>query len=216
MFLELGLPSAAYVVVELMGHYFIALVAGSVGTSDVVALRIVEGPLWPVLVFTMAVLESVAARASVLVAEGRASVGHELMVVARNLAWLGTGSLFLLACVLPASVLAYPFYDECPQQDCKHAVELARVITIISSVSLAVDAVRIADQLFLRTMFETSEPLIAQAVTTTAGMALGWVAASPDLLNLGTVGAVVARGVGALAGALWMRLVLNRALDLRS
>jgi hypothetical protein len=135
MFLELGLPSAAYVVVELMGHYFIALVAGSVGTSDVVALRIVEGPLWPVLVFTMAVLESVAARASVLVAEGRASVGHELMVVARNLAWLGTGSLFLLACVLPASVLAYPFYDECPQQDCKHAVELARVITIISSVS---------------------------------------------------------------------------------
>lgn len=66
--LVMGLPSAGYVSVELLSHYFIAVVAGTVSASEVVALRIVEGFMWPAQLITMSVLEAVAARTAVYLA----------------------------------------------------------------------------------------------------------------------------------------------------
>lgn len=80
------------------------------------------------------------------------------------------------AALLPPDVLSYPFYDECQGLDaeCQGAVIRAKPFTVLALLVLCVDAVRISDQLLMRAMMHTMEPLVAQTVCVAGGMGLGW------------------------------------------
>jgi len=145
--LLLGLPSAGYIITELLGHYFILIVAGTVSEADVVALRITEGLMWPALVITLSVLEAVAARAAVYVAAGKLDDATTLQFRARALVCCVIGVITLAELLLPADILAYPFYNECEGTDgeCAMAVALGKPLSIVALATLAVDAFRLSD-----------------------------------------------------------------------
>ncbi|KAA0145847.1 hypothetical protein FNF31_07935 [Cafeteria roenbergensis] len=211
LFLSLGLPSMVSVCVDLFSHYFVVIVAGSISVAEVVALRIAEGCVWPVLTTSSAVLESVAAMAATRVGEGDVAGGLRSLRLAWGLVVLATAAVASVVLVLPAELLALPFYDECGTAACHKSVELGRWVTIIALVVNVLDSARGADMLMLRCLLDSAAPAAVHAVSVAAvGVPLGLALAIPA--GWGSIGTVLGRGVAMAVAAVGTRWLLNRAL----
>lgn len=211
LLLSLGLPSMVSVCVDLFSHYFVVIVAGSISVAEVVGLRIAEGCVWPVLTTSAAVLESVAAMAATRVGEGDVAGGLRSLRLAWGLVGLATAVVASLVLVLPAEMLALPFYDDCGTPDCHKSVELGRWVTIIALVVNVVDSARGADMLMLRCLLDSAAPAAVHAISVAAvGVPLGLVLAIPA--GWGSIGTVVGRGAAMAVAAIGTRWLLNRAM----
>jgi len=218
LIMTLGVTSSTQAVVEVLSYHFVIVMAGTVSTADVVALRITEGLMWSVVLVGGSILEAVSARAVTYVGRGRPKDASVLMTRSRNIVWAMVLSL-LVACVLmPATVQAFPFLDECDEYEvededtggalpqassssssaCGTAVSLAKPITVVSLCILLVDMFRQSDQMLLRTRTETVEPLLVQAVSVMLGSGLGWWLVHDGGVGFGVVGTLSGGAFGGL------------------